>query len=104
MGSLGARRLNAASDLDLIVIYDADGAEGSEGKKPLVSVRDLHGGTAAGVSFDVFPGEVVGLYGLVGSGRSSVGVISRGPPQPPRPLLTRTDLYSVMEMVPFVGR
>src|SRR5690349_23147987 len=30
-------------------------------------------------------------------GRSSVGVISRGPPQPPRPLVTRTDLYSVME-------
>ncbi len=45
----------------------------TEGKQPLVSVRDLHGGTAAGVSFDVFPGEVVGLYGLVGSGRSSVG-------------------------------
>ena len=45
----------------------------TEGKQPLVSVRDLHGGTAAGVSFDVYPGEVVGLYGLVGSGRSSVG-------------------------------
>ncbi|RZK88114.1 MAG: ATP-binding cassette domain-containing protein, partial [Methylobacterium sp.] len=41
----------------------------TEGKQPLVAVRDLHGGTAAGVSFDVFPGEVVGLYGLVGSGR-----------------------------------
>ena len=38
-----------------------------------MSVRDVHGGAAAGVSFDVFPGEVVGLYGLVGSGRSSVG-------------------------------
>lgn len=35
MGSLGARRLNAASDLDLIVIYDAAGAEASEGPKPL---------------------------------------------------------------------
>ncbi|MDO5658041.1 MAG: glutamine-synthetase adenylyltransferase [Paracoccus sp. (in: a-proteobacteria)] len=35
MGSLGARRLNAASDLDLIVIYDADGVEASEGPKPL---------------------------------------------------------------------
>lgn len=44
-----------------------------EDKKPLVSVRDLYGGTAAGVSFDVYPGEIVGLYGLVGSGRSSVG-------------------------------
>lgn len=35
MGSLGAGNLSAASDLDLIVIYDADGAEYSEGKKPL---------------------------------------------------------------------
>jgi ABC-type sugar transport system ATPase subunit len=45
----------------------------TEDKKPLVSVHDLYGGTAAGVSFDVYPGEIVGLYGLVGSGRSSVG-------------------------------
>jgi glutamate-ammonia-ligase adenylyltransferase len=37
MGSLGARRLNARSDLDLIVIYDADGQESSEGKRPLAS-------------------------------------------------------------------
>ncbi|MFX0544631.1 bifunctional [glutamine synthetase] adenylyltransferase/[glutamine synthetase]-adenylyl-L-tyrosine phosphorylase [Roseovarius sp. S1116L3] len=35
MGSLGARALNAASDLDLIVIYDSDGAEASEGRRPL---------------------------------------------------------------------
>ncbi len=35
MGSLGAARLNAASDLDLIVIYDAGGAEASEGRRPL---------------------------------------------------------------------
>jgi ABC-type sugar transport system ATPase subunit len=39
---------------------------------PVMSVRDLHGGTAKGVSFDVRQGEIVGLYGLVGSGRSSV--------------------------------
>ncbi len=35
MGSLGARRLNAASDLDLLVIYDAAGVEESSGRKPL---------------------------------------------------------------------
>nr|WP_319251558.1 glutamine-synthetase adenylyltransferase [uncultured Celeribacter sp.] len=35
MGSLGAGRLTAASDLDMIVIYDADGVEQSEGKRPL---------------------------------------------------------------------
>ncbi|WP_111731774.1 glutamine-synthetase adenylyltransferase [Roseovarius amoyensis] len=37
MGSLGAGRLNAGSDLDLIVIYDADGVEASEGRRPLAS-------------------------------------------------------------------
>lgn len=35
MGSLGAGRLNAASDLDLIVIYDADGDSTSDGPRPL---------------------------------------------------------------------
>jgi glutamate-ammonia-ligase adenylyltransferase len=37
MGSLGAARLNAASDLDLIVIYDAAGVEGSDGPRPLAT-------------------------------------------------------------------
>ena len=35
MGSLGARHLHALSDLDLIVIYDADGVEASDGRRPL---------------------------------------------------------------------
>ncbi|MCF6315932.1 MAG: glutamine-synthetase adenylyltransferase [Marinosulfonomonas sp.] len=37
MGSLGAGRLNATSDLDLIVIYDAHGVEGSDGRRPLLA-------------------------------------------------------------------
>jgi glutamate-ammonia-ligase adenylyltransferase len=37
MGSLGAERLNAGSDLDLIVIYDPGDAEGSDGRRPLAS-------------------------------------------------------------------
>ncbi|MCF8485249.1 MAG: glutamine-synthetase adenylyltransferase [Rhodobacteraceae bacterium] len=37
MGSLGASRLNAASDLDLIVIYDPMGVEQSDGPKPLAT-------------------------------------------------------------------
>lgn len=35
MGSLGAAALSAQSDLDLIVIYDANGVETSNGRKPL---------------------------------------------------------------------
>ncbi len=37
MGSLGVRRLNAGSDLDLIVIYDGEGVEASEGRRPLAT-------------------------------------------------------------------
>ncbi len=37
MGSLGAGRLHSASDLDLIVIYDPDGVEASEGPRPLAA-------------------------------------------------------------------
>ena len=35
MGSLGATRLNAGSDLDLLVLYDASGVEASDGRRPL---------------------------------------------------------------------
>ncbi|MFB2532380.1 glutamine-synthetase adenylyltransferase [Paracoccus sp. p4-l81] len=37
MGSLGAERLNAQSDLDLLVIYDAEGVEMSDGRRPLAT-------------------------------------------------------------------
>ncbi len=37
MGSLGERRLNAQSDLDLIVIYDPEDQDMSEGERPLPS-------------------------------------------------------------------
>jgi len=37
LGSLGSQRLTAASDLDLIVVYDPVDAEQSEGKRPLPS-------------------------------------------------------------------
>ncbi len=37
MGSLGAGRLHARSDLDMIVIYDAEGQEASDGKRPLAA-------------------------------------------------------------------
>ncbi|HRO15387.1 MAG TPA: glutamine-synthetase adenylyltransferase [Paracoccus sp. (in: a-proteobacteria)] len=64
MGSLGARQLNAASDLDLIVIYDAAGADSSDGPRPLAArpyyarltqalVTALSAPTAAGRIFEV---------------------------------------------------
>jgi ribose transport system ATP-binding protein len=41
-------------------------------EEPLLRVRDLASGSASGISFDVRRGEILGIYGLVGSGRSSV--------------------------------
>jgi ribose transport system ATP-binding protein len=39
---------------------------------PLVSVRGLSAGRVRDISFDLLPGEVLGLAGLVGSGRTEV--------------------------------
>jgi ribose transport system ATP-binding protein len=39
---------------------------------PLVSVRGLSGGRVRDISFDLLPGEVLGLAGLVGAGRTEV--------------------------------
>ncbi|WP_084697276.1 sugar ABC transporter ATP-binding protein [Glaciibacter superstes] len=44
--------------------------EGQEA--PILEVSNLTSGSATDVSFSVRPGEVVGIYGLVGSGRSSI--------------------------------
>ena len=72
-------------------------AGGSEQKKPLLSVRDLvqefvvrqAGGTrggvvqaVSGVSFDIMPGETLGIVGETGSGKST---LARAVLQAPRP-------------------
>ncbi|MCU4654547.1 glutamine-synthetase adenylyltransferase [Roseibacterium sp. SDUM158016] len=64
MGSLGAGQMTAASDLDLIVIYDAGGVDMTEGRRPLdprgwfakatkALVTALSAPTAAGKLYDV---------------------------------------------------
>ncbi|PKU22861.1 sugar ABC transporter ATP-binding protein [Telmatospirillum siberiense] len=45
---------------------------------PILSARDLTGAGVEGVSFDVRPGEVLGLAGLVGCGKSEVWRIILG--------------------------
>jgi rhamnose transport system ATP-binding protein len=42
------------------------------GEKPALSVRRLTGRRFSDVSFDVYPGEIFGLFGLVGAGRTDV--------------------------------
>lgn len=52
------------------------------GVPPQISVAKLHSGPARDVSFDVQPGEILGIYGLVGSGRSSVARAITGQHKP----------------------
>lgn len=40
--------------------------------QPILTVERLSSGSATDISFEVQPGEVLGIYGLVGSGRSSI--------------------------------
>lgn len=39
---------------------------------PLATIRGLSGGTVHGIDLDVYPGEIVGLAGITGSGREHV--------------------------------
>jgi ABC-type sugar transport system ATPase subunit len=49
----------------------ADGA-------PVLRCRDLHGGTLAGVDLDVRGGEILGVFGMVGSGIEHLGAVVSG--------------------------
>jgi len=54
-------------------VFPPRGEAADQEAAPLLEVADLSlAGSFSGVSFDVRPGEVVGLAGLVGSGRSEI--------------------------------
>jgi ribose transport system ATP-binding protein len=55
---------------ELSEVYPEHGHALSE--KPLLRVSGLSGGRVRDVSFDLFPGEVLGIAGLVGAGRTEV--------------------------------
>jgi ribose transport system ATP-binding protein len=51
---------------------------GQRGRDPVLRVRRLRGGRIAGLDFDIRPGEIVGVAGITGSGRESLGALLTG--------------------------
>jgi len=67
--------LDHGSLVELIVGHRIAAATATTAKitgEPALMVRDLHGGNVHGIDFDVYPGEIVGLAGITGSGREHV--------------------------------
>jgi ribose transport system ATP-binding protein len=50
----------------------AEKSQAASQTSPLLSVKDLVSPGIGPVSFDIYPGEVVGVFGLVGSGRTEL--------------------------------
>ena len=78
VGTYPAQELDEHRMVSLMVGRDFQGAHKREfikdykDKKPILSVKNLYdmAGKVNNVSFDLYPGEVLGLTGLVGAGRS----------------------------------
>lgn len=82
-------RLDKKGLIRAIIGHDLQSPEGRErfaadkSGKPVFSVRDVAWRTAVkGVSFDVFPGEVLALGGLVGAGRTELALLAAGVRRP----------------------
>jgi len=77
--------LNHDALVELIVGHRIESATSTEavvGGRPLLTVRGLRGATVHGLDLDVYPGEVVGLAGITGSGREHVlGLIAGQTPR-----------------------
>jgi ribose transport system ATP-binding protein len=67
--------LDHGSLVELIVGHRIEATTATKVKitgEPALMVRNLHGGNVHGIDFDVYPGEIVGLAGITGSGREHV--------------------------------
>ena len=64
-------------------VVEQDAASHGSGRadseqEPVLRVRGLRGGRIRGLDFDIRPGEIVGVAGIAGSGRESVGALLTG--------------------------
>jgi ribose transport system ATP-binding protein len=64
--------LMTGRDLGRTIADHAIGAAAVRSGRPALELRDLAGGPLRSVRLSVYPGEIVGVAGLVGSGRSSL--------------------------------
>jgi ABC-type sugar transport system ATPase subunit len=75
----------------LIAAPPALAGEDTEAAEVVLAVRDLHGGPLRGVDLELRRGEIVGVAGLVGSGRSSLLRTVFGAHRPASGSVTVTD-------------
>ena len=75
VGTVPVAGLDHGSLVELIVGHRIEATTATKVKitgEPALMVRNLHGGNVHGIDFDVYPGEIVGLAGITGSGREHV--------------------------------
>ncbi len=83
---VGSRIPTAGTTADTLVelmlgrslVKESHRREAPTGADPVLSVQDLNGPRISGISFDVRPGEVIGITGLVGCGKSELGRLIAG--------------------------
>lgn len=75
VGTVPVDQLDHISLVEMIVGHHIESAGASaavQGRPPMLTVRDLRGGTVHGIDLEVGAGEIVGLAGITGSGRENV--------------------------------
>ncbi|SMO40796.1 sugar ABC transporter ATP-binding protein [Paracoccus laeviglucosivorans] len=85
IGTLDRAELSAQRLVQMMVGRDLNSfykkqhvASADHSGTPLLSVRDMAGGPVRGCSFDLYRGEVLGIAGLVGSGRTELARLIYG--------------------------
>jgi ribose transport system ATP-binding protein len=81
IATLPVDQLDHMALVELIVghhIETTTATDANSAGAPLVTVRNLRGGTVRGVDLDVYRGEILGLAGITGSGREHVLALIAG--------------------------